>query len=171
MLSLDAAEARDIESLQNWTNNTGCIAREETNYLTYSRDLASLAPVKDNAISKVEIWVENALIRFYRGFRNVRERIQPAPRHTDVIIKNDHHNLSIDPNVYLYSGHLIKRIARMLLLLLITSLLLMPVVICNVTNTTSIRIVIIMISTMVYLAILSELTRSKTMELVLAGAT
>lgn len=171
MLSLDAAEARDIESLRNWTNNTGCIAREETNYLEYSRDLASLAPAKDNAISKVEIWVENALIRFYRGFRNVRERIQPAPRHTDVIIKNHHYNLSIDPNVYLYSGYLIKRIARMLLLLLITSLLLMPVVICNVTNTASIRIVIIMVSTMVYLAILSELTRSKTMELVLAGAT
>jgi hypothetical protein len=73
MLSLDAAEARDIESLQNWSNGTGCIAREETAYLEHSRELASLAPFRDSALLKVEIWVEDVLIRFYRGFRNVRE--------------------------------------------------------------------------------------------------
>lgn len=73
--------------------------------------------------------------------------------------------------MYLYSGRLIERIARVLLLSLITSLLLMPVIICNMTDTTSIRIVIVMVSTIVYLSILAELTRSRTMELVLAGAT
>jgi hypothetical protein len=86
MLSLDAAEARDIESLQNWSNGTGCIARDETAYLEHSRELASLAPFRDSALLKVEIWVEDALIRFYRGFRNVREpspcrnRLIKAPR-------------------------------------------------------------------------------------------
>jgi hypothetical protein len=91
--------------------------------------------------------------------------------HVNKKIKDRHFDLSVDPNVYLYSGRLIKRIARVILLSLITSLLLMPVVICNVTSTISIRIVIIMISTIVYLSILAELTRSRTMELVLAGAT
>jgi hypothetical protein len=72
MLSLDAAEARDIESLQNWSNGTRCIAREETAYLAHSRELASLAPFRDSALLRVEIWVENALVRFYHGFRKVR---------------------------------------------------------------------------------------------------
>jgi hypothetical protein len=91
--------------------------------------------------------------------------------HVNRKTKDHHFNLSVDPNVYLYSGRLIKRIARVMLLSLIVSLLLMPVVICNVTSTISIRIVIIMVSTIVYLSILSELTHSRTMELVLAGAT
>ena len=90
---------------------------------------------------------------------------------TNKSTKDHHYDLSVDPNVYLYSGRLIKRIARAILLSLITSLLLMPVVICNITSTGSIRIVIVMMFTVVYLSILSELTRSKTMELVLAGAT
>ena len=72
MLNLDAAEARDIESLQNWSNGTGCIAREETAYLSHSRELASLAPFRDSALLRVETWVECALVRFYRGFRKVK---------------------------------------------------------------------------------------------------
>lgn len=73
MLSLDAAEARDIESLRNWLDGTGCIAREETAYLAHSRDMATLAPSIDHALLRLEVWVENLLIRFYRGFRNVRK--------------------------------------------------------------------------------------------------
>jgi hypothetical protein len=73
MLSLDAAEARDVDSLQNWLNGTGCVAREETAYLTHTRELASLAPVRDSALLRIEVWVEEALIRCYRGFRKVRD--------------------------------------------------------------------------------------------------
>ncbi|CAI6337693.1 unnamed protein product [Periconia digitata] len=154
MLSLDVAEARDIESLQNWLNGTGCITREETAYLSQSRELVRLAPSKDFALSRLEIWVEDALIRFYSKFR-----------------KSPQFDLSVDPNVYLYSGSLIKQVARALLLCLITFLLLMPVVICNITGSTSVRIFVIMISTILYLSILFSLTKSRTMELVLAGAT
>lgn len=72
MHSLDAAKTRDIESLQNWLDGTGCIAREETAYLTHTRELASLAPPKDSALLTFEVWVENQLMRFYGNFRNVR---------------------------------------------------------------------------------------------------
>lgn len=72
MLSLDPGKGRDIESLQNWLNGNKCIAREETAYLAHSREVASLAPSKDNALLRLEIWVEKALIRFHSGFRNVR---------------------------------------------------------------------------------------------------
>lgn len=93
------------------------------------------------------------------------------PDYTNKKNQNRHYNLPVDPNIYLYSGRLIKRIACVMLLSLITSLLLMPVVICNITSAISVRIVIIVISTMSYLSILAELTQSKTMELVVAGAT
>lgn len=86
-------------------------------------------------------------------------------------MQNHFHGLSNDANVYLYSGHLIKRVAKALLLFLITLLLLMPVVICNIIGAISIRIVVVMASTISYLLILSGLTESKTMELILAGAT
>ena len=66
---------------------------------------------------------------------------------------------------------MIKQTTRALLIFLITFLLLIPVVICNIISTPSIRIIVIMLSTISYLFILSELTKSKTIELILAGAT
>jgi hypothetical protein len=73
MLNLDLAGPRDIESLQNWIDGNGCIARQESAYLTHSREMVSLAPCRDTALSQVEIWVENKLIQFYRKFRLVRD--------------------------------------------------------------------------------------------------
>jgi len=73
--------------------------------------------------------------------------------------------------VYIYSGSLIKQTARVLLLLLITVLLLIPVIICNIIKTFSIRIVIVMASTIFFLLILSRLAKSRTIELIIAGAT
>ncbi|KAH6696606.1 hypothetical protein BKA61DRAFT_623295 [Leptodontidium sp. MPI-SDFR-AT-0119] len=154
MLNFGPARRRDVESLQNWLDGTGCLAREEAAYLTHHRELVSLAPAGDNAIIQLEAWVEDKLIRFYRGFR-----------------KSRFHDISIDANVYIYSGPLTKRAARALLLFLITLLLLMPIVICKSISTISIRIIVITISTVSYLLILSWLTKSRTIELVLAGAT
>jgi hypothetical protein len=73
MLNFGPAQRRDVESLQNWLDGTGCLAREETAYLTHHRELVSLAPAGDNAVLQLEAWVEDKLIRFYRGFRKVRE--------------------------------------------------------------------------------------------------
>ncbi len=73
MLSLDPAEPRDARSLQIWLNGTSCLAREETAYLTHGRELVSLAPSYDSALQQLEVWVEDKLIRFYRGFHKVRE--------------------------------------------------------------------------------------------------
>ncbi len=81
------------------------------------------------------------------------------------------HDVSDDPNVYIYSGPLIQLCARALLLLLITFLLLMPVGICNIISTISIRILVVIVCTTMYLLVLSVLTKSRTMELILAGAT
>lgn len=57
------------------------------------------------------------------------------------------------------------------MLFLITFLLLTPVVICILVDNTPARILIIITSTALYLMALSRLTRTKMLELTLAGAT
>jgi len=154
MLSLSPAQQRDVESLKNWLDGNGCLTREESVYLAHHGELVALAPAGDSAILQLEAWVEDRLIRLWRNFR-----------------KRRFHNMSNDPNVYIYSGTLIQRIARALLLLLITLLLLMPIVVCNIISTTSIRILVVMVSTISYLLVLSLLTKSRSIELILAGVT
>jgi hypothetical protein len=84
MMNFGPAQRRDVESLQNWLDGTGCLAREETAYLTHNRELVSLAPAGDNAILQLEAWVEDKLIRFYRGFRKVRESRRPLLQANDM---------------------------------------------------------------------------------------
>lgn len=71
ILRLQSAEGRDIVSLQNWVEATGCLAREETAYLAFYSDLVSLAPVGDGAVLQLETWVEDKLIQYWQGFRKV----------------------------------------------------------------------------------------------------
>ncbi|KAM3080652.1 hypothetical protein ACMFMG_005587 [Clarireedia jacksonii] len=75
MLNLNQARRRNVQSLQNWLDGTGCLAREETEYLAHQRELVSLAPAGDNAVLQLEVWVEDKLNSFYRGFRKVREEL------------------------------------------------------------------------------------------------
>ncbi|KAI0023063.1 hypothetical protein F4780DRAFT_125743 [Xylariomycetidae sp. FL0641] len=154
VLSFPSAEGRDVASVQNWVSGTGCMAREETAYLSQQDELVSLAPVVDSAVLRFETWVEDKLIRHFEAFRGAHSR-----------------HPSTNPNVYIHQGQLIQRIARVLLLVMITLLLMLPVIICNLVGATSVRIVIVMLSTVSYLLTLSWLTNSKTIELILAGAT
>ena len=72
ILRLQSAEGRDIASLQNWVEATGCLAREETAFLACHSDLASLAPIRDNAVLQLETWIEDKLVQYWQGFRNVK---------------------------------------------------------------------------------------------------
>jgi len=153
MLSLEHAQKRDKRSLQNWLEGNGCLDSEETAYLQHDRELVTLAAVYDGATLQLESWVEDILIRFFGRLRISRL-----------------HDVSSDPNVYVPRPW-VKFTAKALLLVVITLLLLVPVILCNVASTVLSRIVVFVVSTVCYLVIISWLTRSKTMELVLAGAT
>ncbi|KAH7017220.1 hypothetical protein EDB80DRAFT_704407 [Ilyonectria destructans] len=154
VMSFGSAQMRDVGSLQNWLNSSGCLDREEGAYLTHHRDLFALSPIGDDAVLKFESWVEDKLIRFHSGFRNSR-----------------FHDVSTDKDVFIYSGSLIKRTAKGLLVLLISFILMMPIIICNVIGSVAIRVFVVMACTICYLLVLSELTKSKTMELIVAGTT
>lgn len=73
MLSFSSAQQRDVESLQNWLDGNGCLAREESAYLAHHEELVSLAPASDSAILTLEAWVENRLIRSWQSFWKARE--------------------------------------------------------------------------------------------------
>jgi len=73
MLSYTRANPREVESLQNWLEGTGCIDEDETSYLERRGDLVSLASSHDHAMKRLEDWVEDRLVQHYKGFRAVRD--------------------------------------------------------------------------------------------------
>jgi hypothetical protein len=153
-LGLSLAKPRDIEILRNWSDATACIAEEETQYLSYKGELVALAPLADNALAAIETLVEDRLIDVSSVWR--KKSLDDASQHV---------------KIFDYSGPIAKMTAKALFLCLITLLLFLPVVICNLVGDFMARIFIVMTSTVVYLLILAVLTKSRSMELVLAGAT
>jgi hypothetical protein len=71
LLSFKRPSARDIRSLSNWLDGTASLAREETEYLSFCKDLVSLAAVDDTLLKGLEAWVEDRLIRSHQSFRKV----------------------------------------------------------------------------------------------------
>ncbi|KAI1120330.1 hypothetical protein F5Y10DRAFT_273172 [Nemania abortiva] len=153
ILGYNRALSRDVSSLRNWMKN-GSLSRDERKYLDHEQDLINLASSSDAARKNLEDWVEDLVVDNWKGFRSI-----PG------------HEASTDPSIYLYSGSLIKGIADALMLLLIALLLLTPIVVCLLVTSMWARISVIIAATLIYLFILSRLTKAKMIELILAGAT
>ena len=154
----DHAPGRAATNLQNWVAGTGAIARAESEYLQQKRDLMSIGAVEDNAATWLEAFVEDAWV----GVRRHASRLG---------LKNPNDGVSRDANVHIFAPSSVRRAVRILLTPLITLLLLTPVVICNFVRTLTPRLVIIVIATTGFIAVLSGLTRARTVELIVAGAT
>ena len=71
MLDFKVAKPRDVGSLRNWVDGNACLSWEETDYLAHDKDLLSVASLEDNAVARLEAWVEDAFVRFFNGFRTV----------------------------------------------------------------------------------------------------
>ena len=71
MLGNGQANSRDVISLRNWLDDTGCVNADETSYLERENDLVSLASSGDLAMKQLEDWIEDGLVRYYKGFREV----------------------------------------------------------------------------------------------------
>ncbi|TPX13063.1 uncharacterized protein E0L32_006489 [Thyridium curvatum] len=160
MLTYCRANSRDVASLQNWLESTGCLVRHETSYLERENDLVSLATSDDVALKRLEDFIEDRLIQYYKGFRSTKAWPQRLG-----------FDASTNPDIYLYTGSLIKSIAKGMMVLIMCFLLLTPVVICILVDRTATRISIIFMSTALFLGVLAWLTRSRMIELILAGAT
>ncbi|KAK4233730.1 caspase domain-containing protein [Achaetomium macrosporum] len=157
MLAFEVPEQRHVTNLRNWTDGNRCIARAETEYLTRNEwDLLKAASHNDNALAWLETLVVDALVWIRK----------PFSKHDC-----DGSAISRDPHVHIFSKTAISRSSRILMIPFITTLLIAPVVICNSLNNLLARLIVIVLSTSGFISVLSGLTRARTVELVIAGAT
>ncbi|KAK4169543.1 hypothetical protein QBC43DRAFT_307950 [Cladorrhinum sp. PSN259] len=158
IFALDAAKPRSIRHLQRWIKGNGCIARAEWQYLTRDSDLMTYATNNDNdnALAWLEPLVEDCLALDRRRFAKDTMSNTGASR---------------DPHVHIFDKPFITLISRMVIIPLIVVLLLTPVIICNLIDGQSARLAVIVISTPCFITALSALTKARTVELVVAGAT
>ncbi|CEN59790.1 hypothetical protein ASPCAL02234 [Aspergillus calidoustus] len=141
-----------VTSLRRWVSSTGDIARDETEFLDYP-DLITLSTPVDCTLKDIESWIERGLVR-----------------HCGRFYKSRCNDLSDDPNIFIPSDLLTMRLARAVLGLLIIILLMVPVFVCNSVVETGPRLAVIGVSTTAFVAIMSGLTRAKSVELSVAGA-
>ncbi|KAK3369082.1 hypothetical protein B0T24DRAFT_631648 [Lasiosphaeria ovina] len=148
--SLETPQPQHVESLQNWPKGNGCIARDETEFFHHANDLITLSSPDDVLVSWLERLVSRTLV---------------------ILGKRSQPNISKDPNVYIYSKPSTNSAARTLLTPFIICVLLAPVAICNAIGNPTGRLLVVTAATTVFVMALSLLTKSKVVELAVAGAT
>ena len=62
IFSLKAARTRDVTNLCNWLEYTGCVARDETEFLTTGKDLISPIRAEDSALTPFQELIEDAVV-------------------------------------------------------------------------------------------------------------
>ena len=68
IFSLKAARPGDVTNLCNWLEYTGCIARDETEFLAAGKDLISPITAEDSALTPFQELIEDVVINT-RSFR------------------------------------------------------------------------------------------------------
>jgi len=71
MLNYEPAEPLNILSLQNWVKTTGCLARDETEYLNAKDDLLCVAAHSDTFLVRLELLLERAIVFGWSSFGQV----------------------------------------------------------------------------------------------------
>ncbi|KAF2849802.1 hypothetical protein T440DRAFT_426457 [Plenodomus tracheiphilus IPT5] len=154
ILALDPVENRNVSSIRNWLNANGCMARDEVKYLDHMNDLTSVVASHDAIMLTFEAWLERTLLRLWKGLR-----------HRSMF------DVSRDPTVHIPSNSAFRIATKALTASLIVSLLLIPIFICNMVQRTKVRLVVVAVAAVLFVAILCGLTRAKPIELFVAGAT
>ncbi|KAK5651860.1 hypothetical protein OQA88_11629 [Cercophora sp. LCS_1] len=150
VLGFESPEPQHVLSLRNWLEGNGCIAREESRFLEHSDDLFTLSRSNDGVVS----WLERIVSKLL-AFLGMLSRP----------------NTSRDPHVHIFPKPHTYRLARILLTPLITCLLLVPVAVCSLLQSPTARLVIVTAATSIFVMALSLLTKPRTVELAVAGAT
>lgn len=174
--AFDPAPRRAAANLRNWVDGNASIARAESAYLEHGRDLVSVGEVDDNAAAWLEALVEDVCVGARRQLAKFRTPPDPdTGTDPDPDLERQGSGrggvVSRDANVHVFTPASVRRAVRALLTPLITLLLLTPVVVCNFVAELTPRLIIVVISTTGFIAILSGLTRTRTVELIVAGAT
>ena len=71
VLASDSPRKRDVESLQNWVDNQVSIARDETAYLSESKNLMTILSPRDDALARLTFLTERVVSAVYKSFNKV----------------------------------------------------------------------------------------------------
>lgn len=66
IITCNDPQTKDVENLQNWVANTSSLARDETAYLSNTRDLMTILSPRDNAVARLTPTIERIMRTLYR---------------------------------------------------------------------------------------------------------
>ncbi|KAJ4394316.1 hypothetical protein N0V93_003533 [Gnomoniopsis smithogilvyi] len=155
MVVRSPGKSRDITSLKNWTENTACIARDETAYLSCKEDLLSLG---DNSMDPFNSILEGP----------IEDTIIWTKKQTGIGPKN---RISEDSDVHIFSRELITGFARFTIATVLILLLFAPMLLLLSVESTMKQLSISFASCVIFIAIVSSLFRTKAVEVLMAAAT
>lgn len=167
------ASRKDITNLQNWVDNTKNIAQDETAYLSHAGDLMTLHCPQDDTMARLTPLIERAMCCIYRLFGKVCVPNSPTILGllTKTVFTQPQSKISRDNNISLLSVSLLQKITRGLIAWVVVVSLLVPIVILNVLTSTALRLMVIVLSSAFLIAAIAGLTRAKTVEVFVSGAT
>ncbi|EWG54442.1 hypothetical protein FVEG_17320 [Fusarium verticillioides 7600] len=144
------AHPQDVNSLRNWSKANPCITRQELAFLGHEEDLLCLSAPNDDLLSFLQRYVTERLLGLSGYGRSAVSR---------------------DRRVHFYSQNWTTAITRTLVTPLIITMVMVPITICNQIESEKVRLGITIISTSLFLLLLSLFTRGKMLELTVAAAT
>ncbi|KAM5386578.1 hypothetical protein ACJZ2D_000541 [Fusarium nematophilum] len=150
-----AATGLDMTNVRNWVTATGQIPRDEAGYL-WATDLAALGMAgQDPTYSTLGALVDRAIVwaSSVSGRAFLREPV------------------SRNPHVHVYAKGTIEGIARFLITLLLLALLFIPVAVALCVSSVGLRVLAAFFACSLFILALSIVTRARTAELFVAGAT
>ncbi|KAG2004104.1 hypothetical protein GB937_009121, partial [Aspergillus fischeri] len=161
ILPLGAPQERNIGNLRNWIEGNPCLARHYPEYITQTRhhgDLLALCTSPDSAPDLVELWIKDFLKTYLAAPRWLPKKMCSS--------------ISSDAHVLIYHGRVLGQIARTAIALLLLVFLLVPVVICHSfgAGRETASLVVIVVSTVLFLCMMSWLARAKTVDLAIMGS-
>ncbi|KAL9632860.1 MAG: hypothetical protein Q9164_005049 [Protoblastenia rupestris] len=160
LLAREVPRQDDTLNLQNWVDNTSCLAEKETRYLLQYEDLTTLYSPGDDALARLNPAIEALLRALYRLLKKV-----------DSPPKKPQSGISKDPNISIMPASTLQKLGRLLVAWVVLILLLVPVVVVNALGSTALRLVVIACSSTGLITILSWFTNAKAVEVLVCGAT
>jgi hypothetical protein len=179
MVKMMAAKERDVNSLRNWLNSTGCIARAERRYLDDDADLMNLTSENvDGALSGVQELVEDCT-KWLSTRTDVWDKIVSYNRFTCTMkceelitaCQGFRSRVSRDEKIFIVSEVWLAAIGRVLMAWLLGMAIIAPVVIVDSIHHLVARSFATFLGTTFFIGLLAFVTKARTVELFLAGAT
>lgn len=184
ILGIEPAQRREILNLQNWLSDSGCIARDETQYLDDQRDLMNLGGYSvDRALNRLQGPIEDTVIWLSKKFVFLEKLVSPGPPIWEVwesqacndsrtkCNQNVRSNASDDAKIFIMVEPLLSLLGRLLMACSLAVALFIPLVIVQSIRPVVPRFLATFVGVTSNTVLLSWLTCANTFEMYLAGAT